>query len=489
MNTHQKHKTAATLRHLLMASLTVIIAMSFQSCSDSENMDAEELLTTVPSSASAVAVITPGSILEKAGCKIDGNKLELSQEVKTLVDGITDVRTRTAVEAVVSGESGVDPACTVLFSDIYSSYITAMVADTGKFRSFAEKATGRKFSKQGEIDVCGNIALKGAQMWVCISSDSTIDAKATANFATLGKQRSFMSNKATELMTEKRHDIAVWSDANAATRAGGRGAALAAGSYAPMALSTAFADATAYLATIDFDKGKLKVEGNVLNSNGEYAKYILPTDKIDTSVAERIEGNVEVLLAVDLSEALIKKLQGVASMLGQAGYADMLSPIDGTAVVGLPDVQNPGQGLRAVITTKGGANQALLNILGLVGQTRVDGKYVILTQGAQRSTGISVKEAASKLKGSTLGIVVAGDAFKSINLPISLLCARLMKKHDSLCLDLEVSSNNPKENSAISLLRFFNQSTEGNDTTAVRKAAVNQSNTTAQPTKALEPRK
>ena len=451
----------------MMASLLLIASISLPGCSDSDNSDAEALLSTVPSSVSAVAVISPEAILEKAGCRSEGGKVAIPQEVKTLVDGISDAKTRSAVETVVSGESGVDPACAVFFSDIYNSYLTAMVADTGRFRSFAESTTGRRFSKAGDIDVCGNIAIKGAQMWVCLSSDSTIDAKATANFTTLGKSRSFMSNKATELMTG-RHDISVWSDANAVARTSSGAGFPSGGSYGPMALSTAFADATAYLATIDFDNGGLRVKGNVLNSDGGYAKYLLPTGKIDTSVAEKIGGDVQALMAIDLSAALIKKLQGVASMVGQQGYADMLSPIDGTAAIGLSDAQNPGQGLRAVITTKDGANQALLGILGLAGQTKTDGKYVMLTAGAGSGKGMPVKEAASKLKGSTFGIVVAGEAFKSVELPVSLLTARLMKEHDSLELDLVVKSDNPKENAAITLLRFFNKAS-GQSTPAAAK--------------------
>lgn len=452
-----------------LCAVVVLAACALSSCSRSEKCDASDLLKTVPSSSSLVGVTSLEKLLEDLNCKVDGSNVELSEEMKSFFQKTSSVKAAKNMEAVksfLSGESGVDLNCAVLFVDLYNTYATAMVADMEKFRKYVEAQSGEKFAAQGDIETCGNVALKGAQMWMCVSSNNTIDAKAVAGFAELSDSRSFLTNKAASHLSEFSGDMAVWADIKslASSRKGISSSSLS------MVSSTIFSDASSMLFNINFEKGKAECDAQVLDSNGEAAKYLLPAAKVDVATVKKLQGNASLLVAANISAELVKKIQSMASIFSMGQIADILTPIDGTMAYAASDNVNFDKGMRGIVTTNGNPTPALLGVINNIAPAKVDGKYITFTDGGATSGDIEIAKAADRFKGAALGVVVSGDAVRGyaggVTSPIKTLSAMLEPDHGSLELSIEVTTSNEKENSLLTILNYVG------DTAAQEKAAA-----------------
>lgn len=445
------------MRVMLMC-LIVRLLPALNSCKK-DSADISDLVSKVPSSAEAVIGINLGSLLEKAGCKVDGVEITPGENMEGWINAnkMLSAKEKESVKMFLSGESGIDPAGAVAFVDAYNSYITAMLADTSKFMEFVKKQTGQEFTETDGVQTCGNVAVAGAQMWVCFSSETSIDAKAIKNYSTLGSEQSFSNNSFAGKISNMSNDITGWGQTKALMR---QGMSFSDVATFNVVSSMLFEEATAISFTVDFMKGKLEGRASVLNDKGEPAKYLFPADKIDVARVKELATTAEVVGAMVISKDLVKKIENVSSSLGGnmlGPVVKMLSSLDGTAAVAVGDVDNPQDAISGVVTTDGQPSLDLMSLLSQFAPTRKDGKLVWLKKG-EVAGGLDVAQASDYLKGATLGVVVSADG-NSIDSKTNIFktfAFSLNPDKGGVELRLMIEGKNADENILMSLLKEGN---------------------------------
>lgn len=448
------------MRQIVMMTLIVALG-ALSSCKNDKGADAEDLLSSVPSSASMVGVADIRNLAEKAGCKIDGNSITASEELKKVIDGILNTDTREAVRMLLDGEAGLAPSSIVAFTDSYDSYIVGNVADMEKFRNYVESKTGEKFVKEGNVETCGSVAVSGSRAWMSVGSKTKVNAQAIANFSTLSRQSSFMSRDIADKLANTTDDLSVWADINAL--AGGASMSMSDKTYMRMILSALFDDAASLAFNLNFEKGEFTANGEVLNSKGEKAKYLLPAGKLDVKTVKSLGGNADIVTALNIESSLVKKIESMASSLGgalPAAYINLLKPLDGTLAFAISGYQGQQQGLRAVITTDGKPTVELNNMAAAFGQVKNDGKYIRIQDNGPATGGQSLEELAEILKGATAGVVLDGKVVSDYQkngkpADISRMAMMLVPTGGGLELQLRIAAADSKENAFVTFLKML----------------------------------
>lgn len=399
----KKFHTPGAVRLALLVMLAALLPL-MNSCKK-EPTDISGILATVPSSASAVVGVDLRSVLEKAGCKVEGSNISAGKEVAAWLargKGMNASEAAT-LRILLNGDNGIDPLGAVAFTDAYNGYVTALLADTDKFKAFAEKQTGETFQTvDGDVATCGNIAVCGAQMWVCFTSHNTIDPKAVKNYSALDKQQSFLSMDASRNIAAMETDIAGWADLSLIMK-GGLGFSRVA--QFNLIAGALFENPRSVEFSVEFDKGELRGSTVILNDKGERAKYLLPASKLDLATVKGLGGTSQALVAVCITKDLTKKLDKFATSLGGMMFSEVLTamkPVDGTVAFALGSVDSAGDLVNGVVTTDGNPTPELMNFLSQIGSTRKDGKLVGVAKGTVKGA-LRVEDAADYLKGATMG--------------------------------------------------------------------------------------
>ena len=447
------NKNAFLGKSVRLAFITMLAFLMpvLNSC-QKETADTRDLLATVPSSSGIVAGINLKSILEKAGCKVDGADITPGKEVTAWIDSQKDVKdsNRRALKLILDGESGIDPSVAVFFMDAYNSYVTVSLADTKKFEEFVASQSDEQFEDVGDgVHTCGNIAVKGAQAWVCVSSNNTIDAKAVANYANLGDNQSFMKNEFSSKIATMTKDVVGWGDIKSFSKQGFSFNQL---SSASMFMNAVFEDASALSFDLDFQKGKTVASVSVLNTKGENAKYLLPTSKVDLSTVESLGEHAELVIAMTITKDFTKKLEKIGgSML--SSVIETIKPIDGTVAVACGSLDNPEESFSGVVTTDGEPSREFMAMLSQFGATKKDGKLIRVSKGTLAG-GFEVDKVSDYLKGSILGVVLNTQA-PGLNIApdmFNTLTVTLVPQGSGLKCDIVAVSNDQSKNMFLSFI-------------------------------------
>lgn len=448
----------------LVAMMTVMCSL-LNSCKK-ETADTADLLATVPSSSGFVAGVNLKSIIEKSGCKIDGSDVKPGKEVTAWINGLGNDNSsfKNVLKLVLTGESGIDPTVAVYFADAYNSYLTFSLSDTGKFEEVVKNNSGEDFEKQdNDVRTCGNVAIKGAQAWICVSSYNTIDSKAVANYSNLESNQSFLQNPYSSHISSMAGDIAGWGNLKSLARSN---SPIPGFSSVNMVSGMLFENAAALSMELEFLKGKAVMTAEVLDADGKTSKYLLPASKIDPSTVKSIGGNAQFVGAISITKDLTKKIEKMASSLGGnmlGVFMDVLKPIDGTVAVAGGSLDNPGSQFNGVITTDGNPTREFMSEISELGDTRKDGKMVWVSKGSV-SGDLEVAKAADALSGTTLGFMlnlqnatpgdmnVGGVNFKDAQVMKTLIFG-LEPQGGGLKLNLTLESVEPSENVLITLIR------------------------------------
>lgn len=395
-------KTFRTTMLWLIAA--IVPALLFSGCGSKPNGDIEALLESVPSSASAVTAINVANILSDLGCKPDGKALKRTPETQALLDSLGGSAYDLAARSMLDDSTGVERTAAVTFIDSYATYFTALLEDSDMFREWVEGATGQTWTDNGSVQTCGNVAMKGNCMWVCLSRPRDIDAQAVANFSSLSRNRSFASNASAESLLSSDHDIMAWGDI--AALLGGSGALLSGTGYS-MAVGMLFEDASAISGYADFEKGQIDAKFSLLNSKGKPAKYLLPAEKIDIATVERLGHNATMIAAFGYPSELTDKIVKLSGSLGgalPAVYTDMLKPIDGTVAVAVSKAVG-NEAMRGVVTTDDTAATQLSTFLSTLGSVRRDGKLIFFSRGDDNTGTLDVAKSAPLFKDASIAML------------------------------------------------------------------------------------
>lgn len=429
-----------------MAAVTLLLP----SCSGNDSADATELLATIPSDASLVAVANTAKLLEKAGCKIDGSEITPGPELKSLLNKSTDPATKRMVETLFSGESGIDPAVSAIYKVGYYTYATGFLADPAKFRQTVEKETNAKFASEDGIDICANYAVSNSRFWVNLGQGS-IDAKEIKHFTALDKAQSFLSNDFAEKLCKFDNDIEGWGNINGLVNTAD--IPFQQRATIQVALQTTFSDPAGVTFSIDFQNGRLLAVANVLNSKGKHAEFQFPTQELDLKTISSLGGTTEGLAAIAIPNKMIQKLTKETSsqspsMLGM--YLQALQGLDGTAAFAF----NSGSGLNGVITTNGANLNALTQFLDGSGiNVAKEGNTLRLSKGSVAGPA-SVDDLAKEMKGAVAGIAVSSpEDLGNLKGSIKNAVFTLVKEGSGIVLKASVKSNDDKENFLLTLIK------------------------------------
>lgn len=449
-------KKTFTIIRFAMLCIVLAAIPSLTSCKK-EVSDTTGLLSTVPSSASAVVGLNIRTMLEKAGCKVDGADITPGEVVEGWLarKANSTASENEAMRLVLSGESGIDPVGAIFFVDAYNSYLTAMLADTGKFQEFVEKQSGQKFTEADGVKTCGNVAMSGAQMWVCLSSQATIDPKAVKNYSALDESQSFMSNPYSADIAGMTDDIVGLVQTGLISS--GRSGSFIGAAKTNMALGLLFEDASAFAMKCNFLKGKMELRAEVFNSKGETAKFLLPTSKIDTDLVKSLGSQAEAVMVLSISKDLMKKIDQAGSSLGGnmfGAFIKMFGSIDGTVAAAVSDLDNFSDGLSGAVTTDGNPSNDLMQLLSQFGATRKDGKVVRITNGTPKGS-LEMSKAADYFKGAMIGIMINADA-SDLGGPkegLKTLAFSLAPEGKGITASIDIEGTDPAENMLVTLIK------------------------------------
>lgn len=435
-----------------MAIAATMAAMVFQACSSGKAADAGEILSTVPSDVSMVAVINSQQLLEKAGCKVDGDKISPSKELLAAVLQIKDEKVKNFVSTLVGGESGIDASVIVLFREGYNTFLTGIAADPAKFKATIEKHAGSKFTAKDGIDIAANVAVADNRFWVNMTGNS-VDAGDIRHFKSLSSSQSFLQNSYAQNLTSIVKDVECWGNLNGLLNTAGLDFQTKA-TY-QVALQTIFEDPSAFTLSINADKGEVSAQAFVLNSKGKNAKYLLPSDKLDVTAISSIGGTADMLMAIDVPGKLIEKLKKeteskAPSIFGV--YLQQLGCVDGTFAIAYPTTSDKGD-FKGIISTSGKDVSALTSFLSsaIDAKTVINGNQIDFSKG-QISGSTSVAEMANSFKGAIAGLVINDPEQTAHSNPFDKTSVMLFTDGNSIRFEVKASNSQKKENAVLLLL-------------------------------------
>lgn len=450
----QKVSVSGNMLTGILFSIILAILMMLTSCSKDEDVDLSDLMTTVPSDVSMVAAFDTKILLEKGGCKVKDNNIDAGEDMLAAVKAIKDPQTKALVEGLLSGKSGVETGATIVFMEGFTTYCTGMIAEPDKFKSFAEKYTEEKFSSSDGVDVCGNVAMKGGQYWINLTTATEINVNEIRRFAALNENQSFLSTPCGGDFRVLDHDLKGWAVYNVILSHYELGFSNAA--IIRMAMNAAFEDLQYVSLNLDFKKGEAEMDIRPLNSDNKPAKFLLPMEKISDKAFASAGGSAGMVFALGANKKLVSKLLDLGKSFGGSvaeSYAQIAKSIDGTIVV----AGGKEGSMNAVVTTTGEGAGPLADFLGTFGAVSRDGKMVVMKKGEVGGS-LDVAKCGSELKGALAGLIVSGEyEKKEMNDPVKpqLNQTKVEVKSDggSIRIDVEVKAVDEKSNFLLTAIR------------------------------------
>lgn len=441
---------------LALLCLIVAVIPALQSCQKDKAANVTDLLSTVPSSSGTVIGINLHSLLEKAGCKVEGSVITPGKELEKWISAQKEINDteREAINMLLSGESGIDPVGAIYFTDAYNSYITAVLADTGKFTAFVEKQNGEPFEDaESNVKVNGNVAVSGAQMWVCTSTSGSIDAKAVKNYADLQENQSFLTTPNADAIGNLTHDVVGYSQLRGASK----GLTIRDMATLNLLSGLLFDNASASSFHLDFLNGEIKAYALPLNDKGETAKYLLPADKIDVEKVKGLAQDANLVAAISIKKDLVKKLEKMGESLGGnmlAPFTKAFSSFDGTTAVAVGNLDNPDKSVSGIVTTDGNPSLDLMQLLSQFGGTQKNGNDVKVVQGTVNGE-LEVAKCADFLKGSTFGVVINANSagLTGDQLGIKSIGFSLSPENGGVALNARAVTSDSGENALLTILK------------------------------------
>lgn len=386
---------------IMMAAAVTLLLLT--GCKNTESADSEELLKSIPSSASMVTVGNLKAMLEKAGCKVDDGKVTPSADIKKAIEACGDKNSEgRLMNLFFNNESGIDPSVTVLFTDGYATYNTGRLLSTDKFLNAVEKEYGEKFEENDGIKTCANVAVKDNRYWVVINGKSAIDSSDIRRYLSLSESQSFLSTDfATPLRTIKK-DAEGWADISGLMNVANL--AFETRAQVKVLVESCFKDAGFITFGLNFDKGAADLTVKVLDSKGKSAKYLLPGEAIDLTLVEGLAAKAESVAAIGVPKKLMKQIsEQLSSQPLLKIYAEALSGIDGTVAAAMS-----GKSLSAVVQTNGENNSDIMQLLGSFGEVSKEGNDIFIKKGDVTGAA-DVKDLVAPFKGAYMGVASVGS--------------------------------------------------------------------------------
>ncbi len=431
----------------LVYCVAVVTLVVTAGCSSGKPGDINGLLETVPADASAVMVMNMHAMLEKAGCKVNGSEVVPGKELASVLETTNNQELKKIIAGLRDG--GIDPSAAALFIEGYNVYLTGFVSDSSKFKEYVEKNSDSKFVKDGEAEVCGNTVLTPDRFWICMSSRNTVNTEDIRRFVSLSPKQSILSNEVASRLADISHDVEGWGDIKGCLNS--LGLDFTTRATATMAIEAMFVDAVEFSWNLDFQKGKIVAEMDVINSKGGIAKFNFPAARIDGGTITETGGTADAFVALAVNPDVVKKLKEETGGKGMSMIgilAGMIQSVDGTCVAAVSESGN----VRGVISTTGHGTADLSNMLGQFGFEVVkEGRLLRVGKGAVEGA-VSAADAAEELKGSLAGFVLGGGDKRRLTDAVSSVSVTFKPEKGGLKAIVKVNGKDSKKNIMQSIL-------------------------------------
>ncbi len=425
-------------KYLLMSIAALLLLLP--GCKGNDSASSEELLKSVPSSASMVTVANLQNLLEKSGCKVsDGSVTPSPGIVNALQTCNVNDKKWYFLKMLMNNESGIDPSVTIFFTDGYTTYNSGLLKSTDSFIKAVEKEMGEKFTEQDGVQVCGTVAVKDNRYWLVLSGRSEIDASEVRKYVSLSETQSFLSSDYSKPLLEIKSDVEGWGDLGGLMNVADL--SFSQNAQAKMLIEMCFKDAGFVTYTMNFEKDEAEASVRVLDSKGKGAKFLLPAQALDMAAIETLGDKCASVVAVSIPQKLIKKIkEQLDSQPLFKIYLEALSPIDGTVAV-IAGEDNKDYNL--VAQTDGENTSDLMKMLGSLGTTSKEGKMIYVKKGIVTGKA-PLPELAAPLKGAYAG--VSTTATSSHMKGVKSVSMTLVPSDGSVGLKLKAFGDDPKVN-------------------------------------------
>lgn len=444
------------MKKLLTLSTMVAIIFGLASCSMSD--DATELLDSVPEKASAVAVINIDKLINDAGMQADGDKVELSRQLRQLTKDLEI----NPLDLLSTGAIRHTSAAIFIHDEI--TYMTGFVADEEAFVKFFEDIYDEKFATESGMNVIssnGNqlVAIVDGRFWFT-TEDGLSNIKKYMN---LDIDRSLSSTPvAEELISEEQDITAMLSMSYLMEQAQTHS------SSSDIQQLSALFDMADYLTlNCRFEEGKIMADAYMYDKKFERLQYTESSSyftTINKGTLDCMRGEFEMVVAVGINSKLATYIGTLVSTIAGIEIPS-INDIDGTiAIAANPSttLNNDMPPIMAAIKTK---NSQAADALGSFIKQMVGSDMGVSQKGSTLllrtddfSDSFSVGECQSDLDGAYAGIVVSPSmlraAFPSNTIPFKGASLTLRPDEESFKLELKILTGSDKNSLAtiISLL-------------------------------------
>lgn len=433
-----KHRAGILFPALLTA---VFLAMMASSCTGSDNKDTLELLSTVPADAETVGVLRINTLVEQTGGKVkDGRIVEaakLEEACKKLYETMGSGKLKFH-EVLFSPESGIEASSVVMFTYKGEAYLSALVADERQLTNALDKIVPGDWNTEGKIKSKDDYAIREGRFWVRPEGRNEMVDK----FANLSEVESFRSNAYADTMSKGSDAASFWGLVEGILKTSGMPFGQQA--TARMALGMFFNSPNCIAGEANVSDNWLKLSAGILDSNLKPAKCEPAVSKIDTKLVASLGGNANAVIAVAVSQKLIKQVMDLAGSFGGAlppEFAKALEPLDGTIVFAssMNTLENfSGLGYKGAVQTSGKSNAGLLQTLQmLVKNVQVEGDTFLFGNEGYGSGVAPLEEVSKDFSGAWLG--VAGAMNFNDRPPFYYFCATMTPADNSLRFDLKLN--------------------------------------------------
>ncbi len=342
----------------ILLPFVAIALLLVSSCSTDKTGDVKELLKTVPSDASVVAVMDMEKTLKEFGCKVKDGEVKPNEALLAKIKEQKNEDFKFVSDLVLNG--GVEPSCCALFAEGYNLYVIGFIADTEIFKKKVAEKFSEEFAPEGDISTCGNIACTSSRFWVCLSSRNSIQAKDIKFFQDLSEKQSYLSGEASKYLVESDKCVRGWGDIKGCLNATGLDFTTKAAFQ--MALEALFADAVEFKWDLEIDKDEVEMDFTLLNSKGGVAEFLYPTSKVNVQTIKDSNLGGAAIAALAISPKFSSRMQKDTKGKGMSVVgmlSNMISEVDGTVLIATGKNSN----ISGIIPVKGNNTGDLTSLL------------------------------------------------------------------------------------------------------------------------------
>ncbi len=390
----------------LPLAMAIMVLLLLGACGKSNEADTLELLAEVPAEAQMVGVVNLNTVVGATGGEVKDGHVEDASALVALSTKSLDKHNARVAEWLLSGDSGLD--CTSMVAFLYKGhpYASMLIDNEAQLKAGLDSRLPGEWKVSGKVSSKHHLAIRGDRFWFL----PTGDASAVESFASLSEVESFKSNPYAETLSKSQAGMAFWSSIDGMMQASSL--SFTEQTTARMALGMCFNTPKYVVGEANLKDGGLQLSASVLDANLKPSKCELALSKIDTKLVAALGGNANMVVALAVSDELVKQVMKLASSFGGEMpqlYASAISPLDGTLTIA-SSAASPAMksitegGYRGSIQTSGQNNASLLQILEpAVGKVQIEGNTFNFGSEGYGNGAISLAEAAKSFEGAWLG--------------------------------------------------------------------------------------